>query len=223
MLNVFLIPNLYLLNIVILLYLLSSTFGSSFTSFICVFSIILPSCIFIILVAYSSICSILCVTKTTNLFWATLFNISITSFADSVSKFPVGSSATMIGVSFTIALAIATLCFCPPDNFDTFVFLNFVNPTWSIISNIFPSHLFRPPYVCQNEPEHKPRTNVANICLHIPIISNKYSFVNNFGSYFSRGGENQLNNYFKHCDFQGWITVFLFVTQTSHISFSYAP
>ena len=101
------------------------------------FCIILPSCIFIILVAYFSTCSILCVTITTNLSFATFFNNSIISYADFVSKFPVGSSATIIGVSFTIALAIATLCFCPPDSFDTFVFLNFVSPTLSIISSTF--------------------------------------------------------------------------------------
>lgn len=33
------------------------------------------------------------------------------------SKLDVASSKTKIGASFRIALAIATLCFSPPDNF----------------------------------------------------------------------------------------------------------
>ena len=137
MLNVFLIPNLILLNTVISLYLHSIISLFSLIFFISLQLTILPSCIFIIFVAYCSTCSMLCVTITTNLSFATFLNNSIISSADFVSKLPVGSSATIIGVSFIIALAIATLCFCPPDNFETFVFLNLVKPTLFIISNIF--------------------------------------------------------------------------------------
>ena len=43
--------------------------------------------------------------------------------AVSTSRFPVGSSAKIIGASETNALAIATLCCCPPDNFITFLFI----------------------------------------------------------------------------------------------------
>ena len=123
--------------IVIFVYLLSSTFSGISTFLISLFSIILPSCIFIILVAYSSTCSILWVTTITSLSFATFLRSSITSLEEAESKFPVGSSATIIGVSFIIALAIATLCFWPPESFDTFVFLNSVSPTFSIISNTF--------------------------------------------------------------------------------------
>ena len=70
----------------------------------------------------------------TNLSLAISCNNSNTLLALLVSKLPVGSSAIIIGVSLARALAIATLCFCPPDNLDTFVFLYFCNPTFFIRS-----------------------------------------------------------------------------------------
>ncbi len=50
------------------------------------------------------------------------------------SKFPVGSSATIIGQSFASALAMTVLCFCPPDNLDALWFLWLNKPTFSINS-----------------------------------------------------------------------------------------
>ena len=57
--------------------------------------------------------------------------------ADLLSKLPVGSSAMITGTSLARALAIATRCFCPPDNFDTFVLVNFSRFTFLISSNTF--------------------------------------------------------------------------------------
>ena len=60
--------------------------------------------------------SLLCVTTITHLFLslANFFNISIISPAVSLSRFPVGSSAKIIGASDANALAMATLCCWPP-------------------------------------------------------------------------------------------------------------
>lgn len=44
------------------------------------------------------------------------FNISSTLLPELESKLPVGSSANIILGSVINALAIATLCCCPPDN-----------------------------------------------------------------------------------------------------------
>lgn len=41
-------------------------------------------------------------------------------FCDKLSKKDVASSKTIIFESFKIALAIAILCFCPPDSFTPF-------------------------------------------------------------------------------------------------------
>ena len=54
---------------------------------------------------------------------------SITSILVFVSKLPVGSSASISGASFTIALAIATLCCCPPDICDGILFSLLSRPT----------------------------------------------------------------------------------------------
>ena len=54
--------------------------------------------------------------------FASDFSTSIISPAVCSSKFPVGSSAKIIGASETNARAIATLCCCPPDNFKTLRF-----------------------------------------------------------------------------------------------------
>ena len=73
--------------------------------------------------------SLLCVTTITHLFLslANVFNILIISPAVTLSRLPVGSSASIIGASETNALAIATLCCCPPDNFITFLFICFLS------------------------------------------------------------------------------------------------
>ena len=63
---------------------------------------------------------------------AVSYNNLIMFSAEALSKLPVGSSATIIGTSLAKARAIATFCFCPPDNLDTLVFLYLVNPTFFI-------------------------------------------------------------------------------------------
>lgn len=47
-----------------------------------------------------------------------LLRISIISWLDFESRFPVGSSARIIWGSFARALAMATLCYCPPLSID---------------------------------------------------------------------------------------------------------
>jgi hypothetical protein len=49
-------------------------------------------------------------------FWWSSWIKSIISCPDFVSRLPVGSSANSIGGSLTSALAIATLCCCPPES-----------------------------------------------------------------------------------------------------------
>ena len=110
-LKVFLIPNLIILNSPMLLFRLSNTSSLSLVGITSLSETILPSCILITRVAKSFISSKLCVTTITNLSFEISFNSLITSLADLLSKLPVGSSATIIGVSFAKALAIATLCF----------------------------------------------------------------------------------------------------------------
>ena len=46
-----------------------------------------------------------------------LSSASWTSFSDSESRDDVASSKIKIGAFFNIALAMVTLCFCPPDSF----------------------------------------------------------------------------------------------------------
>ena len=68
-----------------------------------------------------------------------LTNKSMMSIVLCLSSAPVGSSANSIRGLLTIALAIATLCFCPPDNLLTFLFLNLSSiPTLSRAVLIFP-------------------------------------------------------------------------------------
>ena len=63
------------------------------------------------MISAESAASLLCVTTITHLFLslANFFNISIISPAVSLSRFPVGSSAKIIGASDANALAMATL------------------------------------------------------------------------------------------------------------------
>lgn len=49
--------------------------------------------------------------------WAVSCNICVISAAVISSRFPVGSSASIIGTSVAKERAIATRCCCPPDNF----------------------------------------------------------------------------------------------------------
>ena len=78
--------------------------------------VILPSLSVIILEAYFLASSGLCVTIITSLRLAILANKFIIWRLVSESSAPVGSSASRISGSFTRALAIATLCICPPLN-----------------------------------------------------------------------------------------------------------
>ena len=70
------------------------------------------------MISAESATSLLCVTTITHLSLslANVFNILIISLAVTLYRLPVGSSASIIGASDTNALAIATLCCCPPDN-----------------------------------------------------------------------------------------------------------
>ena len=81
------------------------------------------------MISAESATSLLCVTTIIHLFLslANVFNILIISPAVTLSRLPVGSSASIIGASDTNALAIATLCCCPPDNFITFLFICFLS------------------------------------------------------------------------------------------------
>ena len=58
----------------------------------------------------------LCVTMMTSLSFAICFNSCITCMLVSLSRAPVGSSASTISGSFTMARAMATRCICPPDS-----------------------------------------------------------------------------------------------------------
>ena len=78
-------------------------------------SVTFPSNNLIILDEYFSASSGLCVTIIINLSFEISFNISITCSLVLESNAPVGSSASKMSGSFTNALAIATLCICPPD------------------------------------------------------------------------------------------------------------
>ena len=82
-----------------------------------------------ILVEYCFAKSGLCVTIITNFSFATSFNKSIICILVFESNAPVGSSARIISGLFTNALAIATLCICPPDNCVGFLFICADNPT----------------------------------------------------------------------------------------------
>ena len=93
-----------------------SSFSSSSTLYGLESSVIFPSSIFIILDEYFSAKSGLCVTIIISLSLEIFFSISIICTLVFVSSAPVGSSAKIISGSFTKALAIATLCICPPDS-----------------------------------------------------------------------------------------------------------
>ena len=94
-------------------------------------NVTLPSTNSICASLYSCIRFCSCVTKITNFVLEISFKISITAVVFSLSRFPVGSSANMISAPFTNALAIATLCFCPPDRESVVLFLNLLNFTKS--------------------------------------------------------------------------------------------
>jgi len=69
------------------------------------------------------------------------FNDSVISVSDSISKAEVGSSRINIFGFLRIALAIAILCLCPPDNFNPFspTFVLYFSGRFSIYSWMFAS------------------------------------------------------------------------------------
>ena len=105
---------------------------------------IFPSASSITLSPYFFANSLSCVTTITSLFFENSFNKSRMLFPVCSSKAPVGSSAKIMFGFLTIALAIATLCFCPPDNSVTFLVSYSDNPTRSRISRTFDSASFSP-------------------------------------------------------------------------------
>ena len=92
---------------------------------------IFPSFRFTMRVAYSCASSGLWVTITTRRSLATSFNSSMTCTLVSLSRAPVGSSARRISGSFTRALAMATLCICPPESWFGFLCTCSPSPTWA--------------------------------------------------------------------------------------------
>ena len=82
---------------------------------------IIPSFIVIILSEYLFAKSLLWVTNITNLSFDIFFNILIIFSLFLLSRAPVGSSARIILESLINALAIAILCYSPPDNLYTFL------------------------------------------------------------------------------------------------------
>ena len=106
----FFLPASFWLSLEISVSFSYSSFVSGMES-----SKILPSSIFTIRVEYFAASSGLWVTMITSRSEAISFRISITWILVSVSNAPVGSSARIISGSFTMALAMATLCICPPD------------------------------------------------------------------------------------------------------------
>ena len=93
--------------------------------------VISPSRTLIILVEYFAARSGLWVTIIIRRSLEISFNISITCTLVSVSRAPVGSSASIISGLFTNALAIATRCICPPDISLGFLLIWFPRPTFS--------------------------------------------------------------------------------------------
>ena len=105
-----------LIETLLLAFEVLSSFSSSSLLYGFESSIIFPSKILIILEEYSSAKFGLCVTIIINLSLEIFFKISIICTLVCVSNAPVGSSAKIISGSFTRALAIATLCICPPES-----------------------------------------------------------------------------------------------------------
>ena len=96
--------------------------------------VIFPSKSRIILVEYWFANSGLCVTIIINRSLEISFKISIICTLVSVSRAPVGSSANKISGLLTNALAMATLCICPPDIWFGFLWICSPNPTCSSAS-----------------------------------------------------------------------------------------
>ena len=115
-------------------------------------SVTFPSNNFIILVEYFSASSGLCVTIIISLSFEISFKISITCTLVDESNAPVGSSARSMSGSFTNALAIATLCICPPDIWLGFLFIWSPNPTFfsASIALFLLSSLLTPDIVSAN-------------------------------------------------------------------------
>ena len=94
-------------------------------------SVTLPSRSLMIRDEYCSASSALCVTMIMSLLSEIFFKISITCTLVSESSAPVGSSARIISGSLTRALAMATLCICPPDIWLGFLLIWSPRPTIS--------------------------------------------------------------------------------------------
>ena len=94
-------------------------------------SITSPSKSLMIRVEYCSASSGLCVTIMTSLSREISFNSSIICTLVLLSSAPVGSSASTISGSFINALAIATLCACPPESWLGLAFILSPSPTFS--------------------------------------------------------------------------------------------
>ena len=94
-----------------------------------------PSKIVTLLVAYSTKNSGLCVTTITSLSLDTAFKRAATSLLALTSRFPVGSSARITGLSFASALAITVRCFSPPESLLPLRFFCAVSPTFAIRSS----------------------------------------------------------------------------------------
>ncbi len=82
------------------------------------------------------------VTVNTRNFLDNFCNISKISFDETLSKFPVGSSANNTSTLATIALAIAIRCFCPPESSLILRFSYPASPTKVSASDTFSSMLF---------------------------------------------------------------------------------
>ena len=92
-------------------------------------SVTTPSSRRTIRVEYCSASWGLCVTIITSLSLAISFRISMIWMLVAVSSAPVGSSASRISGSLTMARAMATRCICPPDIWLGFFFIWSPNPT----------------------------------------------------------------------------------------------
>ena len=127
----------YFLNYagLILLFQKSSIYSPLFSVYLS--PITIPSFTVITLLEFGAISgSCVTITIVTPLLFNSL-NIFIISTSEWLSKFPVGSSASIILGLFTIALAMATLCLCPPESSGGLFFYLSESDTISSAFNVF--------------------------------------------------------------------------------------
>ena len=131
-------PELYAEPLVVAVPDLSVPSAMSFLSCSSVYgsesSTIVPSRSLTILVEYFIASSGLCVTIIISLSLEISLRSSIICTLVSVSSAPVGSSARRISGLLTSALAMATLCICPPDIWLGFLWICSPSPTFSSAS-----------------------------------------------------------------------------------------